>query len=110
MERQEISILVRTKVGVKWYPETFVLPEVTRIIKQAQVLAPAGYEITITSACDGKHKKTSKHYKGKAIDFRIRDFPANASTKVWGTRLQNRLGDEYFVLLETNHLHVQWNG
>ena len=39
-----------------------------------------------------------------------RDFPPRCKVSAWAKRLQNRLGDEYFVLEEPNHLHVQWNG
>jgi len=110
MNEHPIEIGINIKSGVKFHPDTFNYPEMMRIVKQAQVLAPAGYEITITSACDGNHKSTSKHYKGKAFDFRTRDFPQNASIQTWARRLQNRLGDEYFVLIEKTHLHIQWNG
>ena len=100
--------MILIKPGVKFHPDTFRYPEMSHIIYEAHILAPSGYELTITSACDGKHKENSKHYKGKAIDFRIRDFPE--SVEVWARRLQNRLGDEYFILLESTHLHCQFNG
>ena len=101
---------VRVKEGVFFHPDTFSHHEMSRIVSQAQILAPSGYEITITSAFDGKHSKNSKHYKGKALDFRTRDFPKNCSVSTWANRLQRRLGDEYFVLVEKTHMHVQWNG
>ena len=116
MKTLEVNIpsKIRVKSGVEFLLDTWSWPEMCRIVQQAQILAPAGYEITITSGCDGKdiHKPTSKHFMGKAFDFRIRDFPANASPATWARRLQNRLGDEYFVELDEpkQHLHVQWNG
>ena len=102
--------MIHIKEGVVFHHDTFSHPEMGRLIHQAQSLSPPGYEITITSACDGNHKDGSKHYKGTAIDFRTKDFPAAASVNVWGKRLQNRLGDEYFILIEDTHLHAQWNG
>ena len=102
--------MIQIKPGVCLHPDTLCLPQVWRIIKHAQLLAPTAYEITITSACDGKHHSKSKHYTGKAFDFRTRDFPPRCKVSAWAKRLQNRLGDEYFVLEEPNHLHVQWNG
>ena len=116
MRTQEIIIpnKIRVKAGVEFHIDTWKWPEMCRIVWQAQVLAPAGYEITITSGCDGVgiHKSGSKHFLGKAFDFRIRDFPANASPKIWERRLQNRLGDEYYVEFDEKkvHLHAQWNG
>lgn len=102
--------MVQIKSGVKFLHQSFAFHQLWWIIYQAQLLAPDGYEITITSACDGKHAEHSKHYTGKAVDLRIRDFPKGCSVQTWAARVQRRLGDEYFVLLEDNHLHAQYNG
>jgi len=102
--------MIHIKPCVFFHHDMFRAPEMCKMIWQAQLLAPDGYEITITSGCDGKHKENSKHYRGRALDFRVNDFPAVTSIKTWAARLQNRLGDEYFVLLEPGHMHVQFNG
>ena len=104
---------IKIKRGVTFSHLTFIYPEVMRIIFQAQLLAPDGYGITITSGNESKkHRVNSKHYIGQAFDFRIRDFPKKAKLETWERRLQKRLGDEYFVGLEREkkHLHIQWNG
>ena len=74
----------------------------------AQMTAPARYSITITSGCDGKHKPTSMHYSGNAVDIRTRD--ADFSLKKWVKRIRDKLGTRYTVILETNHIHIQFNG
>ena len=102
--------MVRFKPGVQFYHISFLYPEIMRIIYLTQKMAPVGYEVTITSGCDGKHEPNSSHYKGKAFDFRIRDFPEDKSLTVWRDRVQRALGNCYFVLLEETHLHVQYNG
>ena len=102
--------MINIKPGVTFHQDMFVFPEVMRIIYFAQRLSPDGYSVTITSGCDGEHKDTSKHWSGKAIDFRTKDFPEGCSVVTWAERLRNKLGDQYFVLVEPNHLHVQWNG
>jgi len=102
--------MIKVKPGVRFSHKTFMYPEMWRIVFQAQLLAPNGYEVTITSGCEGNHSDRSKHLTGKAIDFRIRDFPIENRITSWVTRIQNRLGDEYAVLLEADHIHIQWNG
>ena len=102
--------MVKIKPGVCFHHMTFLLPEVLRIIYIVQKVAPMNYEITITSGCEGDHIVNSSHYKGKAFDFRIRDFPKDKHLTVWKDRIQSALGSCYFVLLEDDHLHVQYNG
>jgi hypothetical protein len=102
--------MIKIKNGVCFHPATFRYPQMMRIPFHAAILAPGGYDVTITSGCDGKHKDGSRHYKGLAIDFRTRDFPEGCKLATWRDRLAKRLGDEYFVLIEPDHLHVQWNG
>lgn len=104
--------MIRIKPGVSIHPASVKTPEVMHILWVAQDTAPAEYNITVTSGCDGVHHAKSKHYDGRAFDFRIRDFPvtADCSLATWVRRMQARLGDEYFVLLEKDHIHVQWNG
>lgn len=102
--------MIKIKPGVKFMHISFLWTDVLRIIYIAQKMAPDGYEITITSGCDGDHKVNSSHYKGKAFDFRIRDFPKDRDLGVWRDRTQRALGSCYFVLLEKTHLHVQFNG
>jgi hypothetical protein len=98
---------VRVKSNVKFHHTSFLFPAVMRIIWTAQFTADDGYEVTITSGCDGQHKEGSKHYTGRAFDFRTRDYPGDLEK--WVTRMKHTLGDLYFVLLERTHIHVQYN-
>ena len=102
--------MIKIKPGVQFSHISFLQPDVMRMIYMAQKMAPDGYEMTITSACDGEHKVNSSHYRGKAFDFRTKDFPEDRNLTVWKDRIQRSLGSCYFVLLEENHLHVQFNG
>lgn len=62
----------------------------------------------ITSARDGEHKTDSLHYSGKAIDLRTRDMDTGIARKV--TRdIQNELGRDYDVILEHNHIHLEYD-
>ena len=96
---------IRIKPGVEFDPRTVGDPRFWVMAEAAQETAPAGYSITITSGCEGRHRVDSQHYEGEAIDIRIRDFPKKLG--VWESRIQKRLGDSYYVLLEPTHLHIQ---
>jgi uncharacterized protein YcbK (DUF882 family) len=82
---------------------------VVDILLVAAETAPADYVVTVTSGCDGKHLENSSHYRGKAFDFRIHDL-SSSQARTWADRLRLTLGTRYFVLLEPNHIHVQFNG
>lgn len=63
------------------------------------------YEITITSANDGKHMTNSLHYKNKAVDLRTRDMK---NAKVVGWEIKQYLGNDFDVILEKDHLHIEY--
>ena len=74
-----------------------------------------GQELVITAGTEGDpHSKHSKHRLGQAIDIRTRNIPnteAGGITKISLARhLQEALGDEYYVLMEIDHIHIQYNG
>lgn len=100
--------MIQFKSGVVVHGISLRLPEVWRILDVAVTEAPDGYTVTVTSGCEGKHAAGSAHYEGKAWDLRIRDFPSDV--RVWADRIRRALGNRYFVLLEPDHVHIQWNG
>lgn len=65
------------------------------------------HECTITSALDGKHSTNSLHYSGNALDFRTRDISSNITLNLRKT-VEDRLGPEFDVVLEQDHLHVEF--
>lgn len=81
------------------------LPTIAAVVQQV-----AGGAMIITSGSEpaAQHADGSKHYSGKAIDIRVRDFAQN----VWydlARAIQNALGAAFYVLLEydPDHIHVQ---
>jgi len=62
--------------------------------------------LVITSALDGVHSKHSKHYSGDAVDIRSRDLPDAFGM---AGELQERMGDAYNVLLEQDHIHIEYD-
>ena len=104
-----VSPMIRTKAGVVYHPDTWKIPEMWVIPFVVKMTAPPNYTPTITSGVEGRHSSNSKHYIGKALDFRIRDFPALGLNR-WVNEIKKKLGKDYFVLLEKNHIHIHWNG
>ena len=70
------------------------------------VFEDLGQKFTITSVCDGVHKVGSRHYIGFAFDLRTFNLRKVSAIEV-GRRLQDALGDNWQVLLESDHLHVE---
>lgn len=58
----------------------------------------------VTSGIEGtQHSPNSSHYEGRAIDFRVPRY----ELAVVAEALRKELGENYIVLVEGNHLHVQ---
>lgn len=55
-------------------------------------------------AGDGVHGEHSLHYQGRAVDLRVLDF-----AHVWAAALTARLGPGWDVVLERDHLHVEYD-
>ncbi len=66
-----------------------------------------GKELVITAVVDGKHKTGSFHYVGLAGDLRTRFFADNGEEAA--RRLRESLGKQWDVVLEENHIHMEFN-
>lgn len=62
--------------------------------------------LTITSTTDGKHSPNSKHYEKphNAEDYRLPRL-----LLAYLERLRANLGNDYDIILEKDHLHVEWD-
>jgi len=65
-------------------------------------------ELVVTSLDDGEHRPDSKHYKGDAADLRIWNLP-RARWHAATNDLAARIGDDFDVVLEKDHVHVEWD-
>lgn len=61
----------------------------------------------ITSGVDGRHSPQSLHYAGAAIDLRTRDLAPQQIEDIART-LRGRLGVDFDVVVESDHLHVEY--
>ena len=67
-----------------------------------------GEELVITSGSDGIHAEHSLHYLGYALDFRTHYFDPQVQEWI-RDQLASALGDEYDVVLENTHMHVEYD-
>lgn len=97
---------MQIKKGVR---VTGLSPEIViAIIVVNDVYRKYGRDCTITSGTEGKHGYSSEHYKGDAVDFRTRDLFPDQKTAI-AKEIAARLGDNYDVVLEETHLHVEFD-
>ncbi len=64
--------------------------------------------LVITSGTDGRHMEGSLHYVGLAFDFRTRTVHPNDRMALTAS-LQAALGDEFDVILESDHIHCEYD-
>lgn len=88
--------------------------EMRAVLKHAnEIWKKHGQELAITSGLDGTHSAGSYHYFGYALDLRTRYFIISERQEVVHA-LQHALarikgGKGYSVILESTHIHVQYN-
>lgn len=93
------------KAGVRLHGLTSAMVIAVMVIKD--VFAEEGFDCVMTAGIDGKHVSGSCHYYGGAGDFRINHVPVDKHPIIL-KKCQDRLGADYFVQLEVDHLHAQW--
>lgn len=62
----------------------------------------------ITSGTEGKHMQGSLHYRGRALDLRTRDLSPSKREELRDA-LERGLGPGWDVILESTHIHVEWD-
>ena len=99
--------MLSIKKGVKL---TGIKPEIVLAAHIVdQVYSQYGIQdCVITSALDGVHMKHSKHYSGEAFDFRTNNMAENIAVLITEVA-QMRLGENYDVIFETNHIHCEYD-
>ena len=64
-----------------------------------------GQDLVVTSVIDGEHMRGSNHWKGMAADLRI----WNLDGHIAASKLSARLGADFDVVLESDHIHVEYD-
>lgn len=73
-----------------------------------EVYRDFGHSPVITSGTDGRHRADSLHYSGNALDLRIRHIPPEDRVALTAS-LASSLGEEFDVILEADHIHVEFD-
>ena len=101
-------ILVKLKSGVRI---TGIRPELVLGIQiMASVFESMGLTtLTITSCMEGEHRQESLHYLGCAVDLRIHEMvEKKTNILLVRDRLRDCLGPDFDVLVEKDHIHVEF--
>lgn len=77
------------------------------VMVAAEAYAQRGKDLMITSCADGRHSQASLHYAGAAVDLRTRDL-AEAEKGQIVASLRAALGGDYDVVIEQDHLHIEY--
>ena len=97
--------MFRYKKGVKIFG---IRPEIQEALRVAEsVYAHHGLDCVCTSVTEGKHSKGSRHYLGQAVDIRTKHVQGTDTLKVIVQTIRRNLTDEYDVVLEPTHLHIE---
>lgn len=97
---------MRFKSGVK---VGGLQPEILTALAVADgVYREHGAEFVVTSVMDGRHGPGSKHYEGFGFDSRTRHVARPVAERI-ADEVRRRLTDEYDVVLESDHLHVEFD-
>ena len=103
-------MLQHVKDGVLFNP---CRPElVDGIITAATILPQYGSPLVITSGSDGTHPaggQNDPHYLGYAVDIRISAVNQH-ELPLLVMDLKSALGDQWHVVLESDHIHCQHQG
>ncbi len=73
-----------------------------------EVFREVGAEAVVTSADDGRHSTRSLHWMHSALDWRTRDLRDDVERMLVRDRIQDRLGVDFDIVLESDHLHTEW--
>ena len=97
--------MISIKPGVK-LDERMAMPLATLIVHEC--FQDYGCNLVITSGIEGSHGENSLHYKGLALDYRTRDIPVGFH-KGLIAKVRWALGDQFDVVAEPTHLHVEFD-
>lgn len=64
-------------------------------------------DLVVTSLLDGAHSSTSLHYAGAAADLRTNNM-TKEQVGAAGSELKARLGLHFDVIIESDHIHLEY--
>ena len=88
-------------------PQSLCPEIVLAIIVADSVYRANDAELVVTSLNDSTHSTTSLHYAGAAVDLRTRNIPGPIR-EVIREQIDDRLTYDYDVVLESDHIHIEY--
>lgn len=86
-----------------------IKPEMLVAIAVAnEVFNQHGQDCVVTACTDGKHGDHSLHAFGYAVDLRTRSFAPEKINTI-AQLIARRLSTEYDIVIESDHLHVEFD-
>jgi len=98
---------MRIKKGVRLRGLTPHMAVAVQIV--GQVYMDNKIEPVITSVSDGNHSNGSLHHCGEAVDFETKSVSSPIVMDRIFRGIKANLGDEFDVVLESDHLHVEYD-
>jgi len=86
--------------------------EIRAMLDAARNSSPALSDSCVwcTSANDSTHMPGSKHYSNEAFDIRTKNAIGGLDViKQWAKNIQIELGSDYDVVIEKDHLHLEFD-
>lgn len=103
--RQRKAVMIKLEPNVQTFGMRTEL--LLAIVIAERIWSGYGVDLVLTSMCDGKHSETSLHNAGAAVDMRSRDLASDAKVEAV-KQLKAALGRDYDVILEVDHVHVEF--
>jgi hypothetical protein len=97
--------MLRVKDGVRFHSPAIAMSVAVSVM--AAVAREFSIELVITGAVE-RHEFPSLHVTGAALDVRTRDMILSKQVR-FAREIRIRLGDGYDVVLESDHLHVEYD-
>ena len=97
---------MRIKNGVRFHSPGDAMAAAVHVV--SFVCRSYSVDCCITGGIE-KHEPPSKHVTGGGLDFRTRDFPSLEDLHHFYQAVTERLGDGFDVVLESDHLHVEYD-
>lgn len=94
-------IAIKTGVRIRGMQPEILLA----VVVAHELFREQAQTLTITSCTDGDHKAGSHHHTGCAVDLRLPTAKPDSVV----AQLANRLGADYDVILESDHIHLEYD-
>jgi len=94
-------ILIKAGVSI----ERLKRPVRRTLNKLVWIYAQHGYDLIITSTYEGTHSPSSLHYSDEALDV---DDPPEEKQEIT-TEIKTSLGRDFDVILESDHIHIEYD-